>query len=322
MITIYTFLGKPGCCYEIKLNANCPDSEKSGEGPGSCGGSKEQDSSKFTSVLDIVKMQSDLLSIAAKENDPEKLSKIRSKYLELEEAKKSIPIKEKTSQSSIIKSKKDINNQTSKKVEPNVKTSNIFDKFSNDSLDLVDKMGERYKTALRIYVNGSVQLNQQLRTSKNNAFEESTKITDKDTIARLTKIIDNSKSPSNLTVYRGIDSKEWDNLPSKVGETYTSKSFTSTSHNDKVAKGFSKFYNESDDNSIIMEIRIKKGTPAFAMDSFVQREYPHSSWMVGENGKERTGGKQNEIVLNRNQKYKVIGIEKTGKNKKIILETL
>lgn len=27
--------------YEIKFNANCPDSEKNGSGPGSCGGNKE-----------------------------------------------------------------------------------------------------------------------------------------------------------------------------------------------------------------------------------------------------------------------------------------
>jgi hypothetical protein len=42
---MYKFLGKPGKMYfldlettTMKLNYNCPDSEKNGTGPGSCGG--------------------------------------------------------------------------------------------------------------------------------------------------------------------------------------------------------------------------------------------------------------------------------------------
>ena len=38
---MYKFIGKPGTYY--KLNANCPDSEKSGTGPGSCGGKTSED---------------------------------------------------------------------------------------------------------------------------------------------------------------------------------------------------------------------------------------------------------------------------------------
>ena len=40
MIVIYKFVGKNPYFYKIdfKENANCPDSEKSGTGPGSCGG--------------------------------------------------------------------------------------------------------------------------------------------------------------------------------------------------------------------------------------------------------------------------------------------
>jgi hypothetical protein len=43
---LYEFIGKKGRMYEIKLNANCPASEKTGEGPGSCGGSKDTESAK------------------------------------------------------------------------------------------------------------------------------------------------------------------------------------------------------------------------------------------------------------------------------------
>jgi len=48
---MYKFVGKPGKMYSldsetttIKLNYNCPDSEKVGSGPGSCGGSSKQES--------------------------------------------------------------------------------------------------------------------------------------------------------------------------------------------------------------------------------------------------------------------------------------
>jgi len=41
---LYKFVGKKNRFYEldIKLNSNCPDSEKSGTGPGSCGGSQNK----------------------------------------------------------------------------------------------------------------------------------------------------------------------------------------------------------------------------------------------------------------------------------------
>lgn len=35
---MYKFIGKKNQTYDIKLNYNCPDSEKTGVGPGSCGG--------------------------------------------------------------------------------------------------------------------------------------------------------------------------------------------------------------------------------------------------------------------------------------------
>jgi hypothetical protein len=43
VIDIYKFIGKKDKTYELeeqKMNANCPASEKSGTGPGSCGGGK------------------------------------------------------------------------------------------------------------------------------------------------------------------------------------------------------------------------------------------------------------------------------------------
>jgi len=43
---MYKFIGKKNQAYVIKLNYNCPDSEKSGSGPGSCGGAAIKDKVK------------------------------------------------------------------------------------------------------------------------------------------------------------------------------------------------------------------------------------------------------------------------------------
>lgn len=318
---MYKFLGKKDVLYQldpesinIKLNYKCEEGTVEA-GSFKCGNTPEEAKKNYEeqqkgkqnptksklSSSEIEKIQSKILLDlfdAEKENDQEKLKELRSQYLKLADLAK-------LAETELITPKEPIT---------------VYDKFSDTSVKLVDTMGERYKTALRIYVNGSVQLNSMLRSSKNDKFDESEKINNKDTIARLTKMFNKSKAPTDLIVYRGIDSNELDAIQKNVGEVFTSKSFTSTSHNIKVAQGFSKFYNN--DDSIIMEIHVKKGTPAFSMDSFVQREYPYSKWMVGEDGKERSGGKQNEIIINRDQKYKIIGIEKSGKNRKVILETI
>ena len=53
---MYKFVGRKNQYYEynIKMDANCPASEKSGEGPGSCGGAKPGEKSE-NSVSDAPK---------------------------------------------------------------------------------------------------------------------------------------------------------------------------------------------------------------------------------------------------------------------------
>lgn len=46
---LYEFVGKNGCYY--KLNANCKQEEKSGSGPGSCGGSKTENKHQIYSIM-------------------------------------------------------------------------------------------------------------------------------------------------------------------------------------------------------------------------------------------------------------------------------
>jgi hypothetical protein len=58
---MYKFVGKPGKMYSldsetttIKLNYNCPDSEKVGSGPGSCGGTKDNIKEKSIKTSKVV----------------------------------------------------------------------------------------------------------------------------------------------------------------------------------------------------------------------------------------------------------------------------
>ena len=49
MIVIYKFVGKKTAYeFDLKENANCPDSEKSGTGPGSCGGATKDKTQSST----------------------------------------------------------------------------------------------------------------------------------------------------------------------------------------------------------------------------------------------------------------------------------
>ena len=51
----YKFVGKKKHAYElVKENANCPDSEKTGSGPGSCGGATSSKSGKATKTQKLV----------------------------------------------------------------------------------------------------------------------------------------------------------------------------------------------------------------------------------------------------------------------------
>lgn len=58
---MWKFIGRPGKMYSLdsenitmKFNYNCPDSEKTGSGPGSCGGSKDNNKEKSIKTLKTI----------------------------------------------------------------------------------------------------------------------------------------------------------------------------------------------------------------------------------------------------------------------------
>lgn len=103
----------------------------------------------------------------------------------------------------------------------------------------------------------------------------------------------------NIVTYRGTNKKYYDKY--NVGDTFTEKVYYSTSLKENNAKEFlSKHKSVDNDNSMLVEIRVPKGT---------------KSLYVGENGNFK---QEYELLLSKGLKYKVI--EK--KEHKIILEII
>jgi hypothetical protein len=149
-------------------------------------------------------------------------------------------------------------------------------------------------------------------------------------IKHMDELISSSITPSDLVVYSGISENV---IPKNlnVGDEITLKCYLSTSRLKEVASGFAKLK-----KGYTVAINIKPGTSALAIEDYqynnkdmVDTMYPQISWtyadkdeshgwIVGESGKKDTGGSQREVIISRNQKYRVA---KVGKNN-LELETI
>ena len=149
-------------------------------------------------------------------------------------------------------------------------------------------------------------------------------------IKHMDELISSSIAPSDLVVYSGISENV---IPKNlnVGDEITLKCYLSTSRLKEVASGFAKLK-----KGYTVAINIKPGTSALAIEDYqynnkdmVYTMYPQISWtyadkdeshgwIVGESGKKDTGGSQREVIISRNQKYRVA---KVGKNN-LELETI
>ena len=149
-------------------------------------------------------------------------------------------------------------------------------------------------------------------------------------IKHMDELISSSIAPSDLVVYSGISENVIPNNLN-VGDEITLKCYLSTSRLKEVASGFAKLK-----KGYTVAINIKPGTSALAIEDYqynnkdmVYTMYPQISWtyadkdeshgwIVGESGKKDTGGSQREVIISRNQKYRVA---KVGKNN-LELETI
>lgn len=130
-------------------------------------------------------------------------------------------------------------------------------------------------------------------TKINKGLTQNTEMSDSTnrTIKNLDSIFKNAKMPEDIQVFRGINPKTYNTMLQinpeleKIGSTIKLKNFSSTSIREDVAKKFA-------GTGPIVELYVPKGTSGFMI--------PHS---------------EDEILLNRNIKIKVVGIRKKGSRK-------
>lgn len=126
----------------------------------------------------------------------------------------------------------------------------------------------------------------------------------------LQQALDSVETPKDMTVFRGIQTSEFNRLKGlglgKPGTTYTSKSFLSTSVNSDVGA-------YGDDNNLSIEIKLPKGTHAAYIDSITKAA--HNSASDEDIGDE-------EVMINRNTKFKSHGIRETDSGSVLVLEAI
>jgi len=312
---MYKFIGKPGKMYSldsetttIKLNYNCPDSEKVGSGPGSCGGSDIETGSDIAAQLSSAKakyavIERKMLIARPKMWDKGKGQKLYESYV-----RKKLALEKE-----IEKLNKNNKLESNKTTGPD-KHSNVSDiankatsgetpitliKYSDK---LFSKLTNNQKDAIKSYSVDSKDINSYLRTGK---IDEESMYDEKEVkniINNMDSIFKKVELPEATTVYRGINSNVFKNLSDKLveGSEFKLESFIPTTPDKNMASTFAK-----GENSAMLEIRLPKGSKALSIENYTRDDQYKS---------------EKEITLNRNMRFSVLNNKKVGSVSHIILE--
>ena len=149
-------------------------------------------------------------------------------------------------------------------------------------------------------------------------------------MVELSNIIKDNKIPEDMRLFSGISAGFASQLTSlQPGTVFKTPNFLSTSWKKNVANKFS----DNNKSNVVLDIVARKGTEALGTEIW-QDENPRMSdtiWGIGEHGKfndpkklEKYGNKnsQREVILNSNQKYKIIGIRNEKRRQYIVVETI
>ena len=332
-----------------KLNYNCKDEEKSGSGPGSCShGITKKDDPKVK-LTSLEKQLTDINSQILKTYDTIR-DYDKSKYTWEEWIKTSEFNEESTRQKDLYKKQHEIEVEKAilTFVPPKGPQRQKFENLVNISESAIKSIPDGEK-GISYYIAGSTDITHELLRRPDmpreilpeEKIEEFKKQNDLDgtrwhgpthnAIARLDKIMAGSKLQEDITLYTGISKNFWDSLPKDLGSEFENLTFISTTIDPKIAKGFAalrkKQHNEGygkQKMAYYIEIVAKAGTSGIATEKAAIRQNPLGTWIVGEGGKQGGGGSQQEIILNRKQRYRIVGgIESDGKTfQKIRVETI
>lgn len=281
----------------IKINANCPKSEKNGTGPGSCGGNQNKDNllesssiskstiidkstydKKIKLLSSKLKVANDALIKAAKKGGTEKIYAeiaVKDLVFDIKKLQNVGPdAKVNTEKNSYTGYKIDYNSENKDGLEESV-IKGALDRASYP-LDLVSK---KDKQILATYTkDGYKEINKYIRNKSELNTELQTKVD------KLDKLFENSELRDNIVTYRGVsnhfieNNKIFDNPGSEIELI----SFTSTSIDPYQASKFAR------DGGRMFEIQLPAGTKAL--------------YLGNENSQL---GHEKELIVNRNTKYEV-----------------
>jgi len=167
-----------------------------------------------------------------------------------------------------------------------IQSDQVFKDFTYFERDSVKRYTNEAFASVNAYLNGTEKFNDQ-DSADNDKL-----------INYLDSAVEQGNITSDLIVYRGTETKYYDNY--KAGDTFTEKMYYSTSLIRDVAQEFcdeAPWRSQSEKNTVL-EIQVPKGTRAL-----------YVGYHAGNNWDER------EIILKRNTKFRVVSKE----NDKIVL---
>jgi len=164
-------------------------------------------------------------------------------------------------------------------------------------------------------------------------------------IGKIDELMDDSKLEQDIVVYSGVDPRFFDKLPQEPGTEVKINSFISSSRNETIAKGFASYqlknaksgYSSTDPyekteqytgEKTLIEFRLKKGISALATEPYMQSQYDRNGIKpeneLGPQAKIRNKetNSQEELILDRSIKFRVIGTKHSSSMRRIILESI
>lgn len=188
-------------------------------------------------------------------------------------------------------------------VDVNNKKDNIMESFLKDNKNQIEEwenhnktLSDDHKSHIEVYKTHSY-INEKIYNRRK------TNKSDEDHIENLDHVT-NVKIKHPVTVYRGFDTNYNDIKKYKVGRVFSHKGYTSTTLNYNIAKNFT---NEDDGDKVkptLFKINLKKNDRGHYIDL--------SSF---------TNNNEHEVLLPRNQKFKVIAHSEDKDHKYIHLDT-
>lgn len=320
---MYEFVGKKHIMYKtnfnIKLNANCPDSEKqSGEHPCSGNTEKNEDTiAKIDSSIALVSKQFNTeygKVLKNTDSDTQKIlgyswKKIVNNYSKtspeaLEIANKIIKYKQ--TEDSLYEQRRKLSGPL---IIPNDnKKSNIISSkiigtpFEKSSFDIIDKLPKTQFKSLVTYLTQCDMVNEALFKGNKPSSE----------VKNMDKIFDKSVLEDNVTIYRGFSKKGFEKIDKTIGNTFSYKGYMSCTTDNDVLESYAQ---EVNGKMLVAEIHATTGTRAIHIGNKFEND-------INRDEELELYGNEDETIIDRDTNFKVIDYKEEKDKIVLVIETI